>query len=203
MRRLNPRRCSATRRSSPTTAASNPGRDLMTGRAAVDQKLEHISDRLRQTYGDLGSQAADQLAVWLSGSIPFSHPEVIASLLADDSLGLLFDSFWRLLPFGTGGRRGPVGYGPNRINPSVVAMTVQGHCEYLKRLGGRPSVVVANDVRVFQDISGVYRSLGATHPLMGTSSPSLARLACEIYAGNGVAAYSPAVTTDNAVMTTP
>jgi phosphoglucomutase/phosphomannomutase len=166
--------------------------------------LDRISDKLRSQYGRLGDEAAGHLAVWLSGTLPFTHPETIAALLRDDLAGLLFDSFWRLLPFGTGGRRGPVGYGPNRINPTVVAMTVQGHCDYLKSLGRPdPAVVVANDVRTFQDIAGNYRALGAGHPLLGTSSRSLARLAAEIYAGNGIRTYYPDVASDTAVMTTP
>ena len=45
---------------------------------------------------------------------------------------LVFDAFRQVLPFGTGGRRGPMGYGPNRMNPATVAMTVQGHCNYLR-----------------------------------------------------------------------
>jgi phosphoglucomutase len=169
-------------------------------------RLDKVSDLLKAKYGDLGAQAADQLALWLSGSIPLSNPDVIAALLRDDGVPLLFDSFWRLVPFGTGGRRGPVGYGPNRINPSVVAMTVQGHCDYLKQDGRTDlSVVVANDVRVFKDIGQTYRALGPSHPILGTSSRSLARMACEIYAGNGVRAYlqDASSTSDNAVMTTP
>ena len=44
----------------------------------------------------------------------------------------LLDRFYQILPFGTGGRRGPVGIGPNRMNPWTLGASVQGHCEYLK-----------------------------------------------------------------------
>lgn len=119
---------------------------------------------------------------------------------------MLFDAFWQALPFGTGGRRGRVGYGPNRLNPTTVAMTVQGHCDYLRvafpnQIG--LAVVVANDVRVFNDIAGAYHFLGKDHPLLGVSSRSLGRLACEIYAGNGVTAYFAEPGSDRAVLTTP
>src|SRR5206468_821232 len=65
------------------------------------------------------------------------------------------------------------------------------------------SVVVANDVRVFNDYAGTYRFLGRNHPLLGTSSRSLARLACEIYTGNGIVAYIAEPGADWAVLTTP
>ena len=42
-------------------------------------------------------------------------------------------SFYQVLPFGTGGRRGAVGIGPNRMNLWTLGASVQGHCEYLKR----------------------------------------------------------------------
>jgi len=167
--------------------------------------LNLLSDQLIKKYGQPGLRAADQISTWLSGKVPFSNPLTIAQLVRDGSVSLLFDSFWRLLPFGTGGRRGPVGYGPNRMNPTIVAMTVQGHCEYLKTTSSpeKLSVVVANDVRIFRDISNSYRMLPSGHPLIGTSSRSLAVLACEIYAGNGISAYLAEPGSPTAVMTTP
>ena len=118
-------------------------------------------------------------------------PEVLARHLEEQHVPLLFDAFWQVLPFGTGGRRGRVGYGSNRFNPTTVAMTVQGHGNYLSAAfpSRALSVIVANDVRVFNDFAGVYRFLGSDHPLLGTSSRSIAKLACEIYAGNGIVAY--------------
>src|SRR3954452_7482794 len=55
----------------------------------------------------------------------------------------LVDRFYQILPFGTGGRRGPVGVGPNRMNLWTLGASVQGHCEYLKqRFPGKEPVVV-------------------------------------------------------------
>ena len=136
----------------------------------------------------------------MSGEIPYASPEILDRHLEPTHLTLLFDAFRQVLPFGTGGRRGPVGYGPNRMNPSTVAMTAQGHSDYLKSHapGQALSVVVANDVRVFTDNGGVYGFLGPDHPLLGVSSRFLARLACEIYAANGIAAYLAAPEDDRA-----
>ena len=77
--------------------------------------------------------AAGRLRRWTSGEIPYAEPEVLHRHLEEAHLALVFDAFRQVLPFGTGGRRGPVGYGPNRMNPSTVAMTAQGHSNYLER----------------------------------------------------------------------
>jgi len=143
---------------------------------------------------------------WLSGEIPFGYPETLGQHLHEKHVPLLFDAFWQVLPFGTGGRRGRVGYGPNRLNHATVAMTVQGHCHHLRLVfpdRDDLAVVVANDVRLFRDIAGIYRFLGANHPMLGTSSRSLAKLACQIYAANGVIAYLEDPHSDVAVLTTP
>ena len=158
---------------------------------------------MEEKYPEDGPAAAASLRLWLSGRL-FLTPkerEQLAQHLDEEHLDLLFDAFWQVLPFGTGGRRGKVGYGPNRVNPTTVAMTVQGHCNYLRRKTGRDdglSVVVANDVRVFNDVGGTYSFLGDSHPLLGVSSRSLGKLACEVYAANGIKAYfaNPTVGSD-------
>ena len=169
-------------------------------------KHNEFYELLAEKYGDLGQGAAERLHQWLSGKLPYACPEIIEKHLQEQHLGLLFDAFWQVLPFGTGGRRGRVGYGPNRLNLTTVAMTVQGHCQYLRTAFPERkdlSVVVANDVREFNDIAGVYRFLGEEHPLLGVSSRSLGRLACEIYAGNGITAYFAEPDAAQAVLTTP
>jgi len=168
--------------------------------------FESIARELVARHGELGRVTAGHLRTWLSGSIAFAEPEWIARHLAPERLDLLLDAFWQVLPFGTGGRRGRVGYGPNRINPATIAMTVQGHCDYLHAAFGQRAelqVVVANDVRVFGDLSGAYRFLGDEHPLLRLSSRALAKLACEVYAGNGISALLPDPASDLAVLATP
>lgn len=168
--------------------------------------LTKICELLTEKYGDQGKAAGERLRQWLSGSIPYAYPDMIEKHLDEKYLALIFDAFWQVLPFGTGGRRGRVGYGPNRLNPTTIAMTVQGHSQYLRAAfpdRDDLSVVVANDVRQFNDIAGVYSFLGEGHPLIGVSSRSLAKLACEIYAGNGITAYYAEPGVDSAVLTTP
>lgn len=168
--------------------------------------VEKICALLVQRYADLGQRAAERLRQWLSGSIPYAYPEILEQHLDEQHLALLFDAFWQVLPFGTGGRRGKVGYGANRLNPTTVAMTVQGHCQYLQTAfpqHANLAVVVANDVRIFNDVASVYQFLGGAHPLLGVSSRSLGKLACEIYAGNGITTYFAEPWNDAAVLTTP
>lgn len=151
-----------------------------------------MCDLLTKKYGDLGDKAGRQLHDWLSGNFFNAHEEILKKHLDKEHVDLVFDAFWQVLPFGTGGRRGRVGYGPNRVNPTTVAMTVQGHCDYLNRHfegTDNPAVVVANDVRIFNDISGAYDFLGDDHPLLGVSSRSLGKLACQVYAANGFVVY--------------
>ena len=103
---------------------------------------------------------------------------------------LLLDNFYRVLPFGTGGRRGPVGIGPNRFNPWTLASSVQGHVAYLReRHSGAPlSVVIAYDVRVFQDLRGLYDP-DLPNPLLGMTSRDFARVAAGVYAAHGIAVH--------------
>lgn len=178
------------------------GKDNMSENSA----LKRIHQLLVEKYGELGRGAARRLDQWLSGDIPHACPEIIEKHLKEEHVDLLFDAFWQVLPFGTGGRRGRVGYGPNRLNPATIAMTVQGHCRYLRAAfpeRGDLAVVVANDVRIFNDIVGAYHFLGKDHPVLGLSARMLGKLACEIYAGNGITAFFADPEDSRAVMSTP
>jgi phosphoglucomutase/phosphomannomutase len=171
-----------------------------------DFKLDKICKLLEEKYHHIGQNAAERLRYWLSGEVPYANPEILRKHLEEEHIPLLFDAFWQVLPFGTGGRRGLVGYGANRINPATIAMTVQGHCDYLRAAFPKRkdiAVVIANDVRIFNDLAGTYRFLGEQHPLLGLSSRSLGRLACEIYAGNEITVYFSQPKSEDAVMSTP
>lgn len=87
----------------------------------------------------------DKVSVWLSGNYDQATKEAIASLQPDD----LADSFYRNLEFGTGGLRGIMGVGTNRMNKYTVGMATQGFANYLKKTyGSEPmSVVIGHDSR--------------------------------------------------------
>jgi phosphoglucomutase len=117
------------------------------------------------------------------------HPQ-LTWLIAQQRWSLLFDSFYRVLPFGTGGRRGPVGLGPNRFNTWTLASSVQGHVLYLRERYPHQdiAVVIAYDVRVFNDLRGLY-ARDLPNPLLGMTSRDFAQVAAGVYTANGVRVY--------------
>ena len=76
------------------------------------------------------------------------------------------DAFYRDLAFGTGGLRGTIGAGTNRMNIYVVAKATQGLVNYLLESCAAPSVVIGYDSRIKSDI--------------------FARVAASVFAANGL-----------------
>lgn len=58
------------------------------------------------------------------------------------------DRFYRELEFGTGGLRGVLGVGTNRMNIYTVGKATQGYSNYLKKITAKPSVAIAYDSRI-------------------------------------------------------
>lgn len=58
------------------------------------------------------------------------------------------DAFYRDLTFGTGGLRGVIGAGTNRMNVYTVAKASQGLADYLKKNFTHPSVSIGYDSRI-------------------------------------------------------
>lgn len=87
----------------------------------------------------------DKVSVWLSGNYDEATKNAINSLQPDE----LADSFYRNLEFGTGGLRGIMGVGTNRMNKYTVGMATQGFANYLKKTySNEPvSVVIGHDSR--------------------------------------------------------
>jgi phosphoglucomutase len=165
-----------------------------------------LSRRLAEIAGHpSGGAAAETLRSWLDGAQPFVNQAELARFAELAPAGLIVDSFRCDIPFGTGGRRGRVGIGPNRINTRTLALTVAGHCEFLRKTAESDDllVVVANDTRVFTDINQLHTFMGADWSLLGTSSRSLAQLACQLYAVYGVETCMTAPGDASAYMPTP
>ena len=70
----------------------------------------------------------------------------------DPDGGEVSDRFYRDLAFGTGGLRGVLGAGTNRMNIYTVRRATQGLCAWLKASGGTPSVAIAHDSRIKSDL---------------------------------------------------
>src|SRR4051812_3584009 len=81
---------------------------------------------------EIKDRALEYLRQWLTGPEFVPYRPQLEWLIEQKQWAGLVDRFYQILPFGTGGRRGPVGGGPNRMNPWTLRASVQGHCEYLK-----------------------------------------------------------------------
>ncbi len=144
-----------------------------------------VSDDKRQ-------RAAEAIERWLTDERFATYRPTIEGLVARGAWDLLLYNFMQTMTFGTGGRRGPVGVGPNAFNPWTLATSVQGHVAFMRERFGDDaslSVVVAFDVRVFRDLRGRYRDV--PNPLLGMRSADFARIAAEVYAANGVTVLMP------------
>jgi len=79
------------------------------------------------------------------------------------------DRFYRELEFGTGGLRGVIGAGTNRMNVYTVAKATQGYSAYVIDTFQKPTVAIAYDSRIKSDV--------------------FAKAAAEVFAGNGIMVF--------------
>ena len=79
------------------------------------------------------------------------------------------DRFFKELEFGTGGLRGVIGAGSNRVNIYTIGKATQGICDYLTANFKNPSVCIAYDSRIKSDL--------------------FAKRAAEVFSANGVRVY--------------
>lgn len=83
-----------------------------------------------------------RVQVWLNGNYDAETKATIAQLEKENP-DELADAFYRNLEFGTGGLRGVMGVGTNRMNKYTVGMATQGFANYLKKTYGDAPVKVA------------------------------------------------------------
>jgi len=85
---------------------------------------------------------------WLNGNLDEETKQQIRKLEKENP-NELADAFYRNLEFGTGGLRGVMGVGTNRMNKYTIGMATQGYANYLKQTypGGVVRVAIAHDSR--------------------------------------------------------
>ena len=106
---------------------------------------------------------------WLTGDFDQATKDEVRRLMAEDPVGLE-DAFYKNLEFGTGGLRGLMGVGTNRMNKYTVGMATQGLANYLKaKEDGALSVCVSFDSR--------------------NNSRAFARITAEVFAANGIKVF--------------
>ena len=96
-------------------------------------------------------------------------PDLTAELSALTEEKEIFERFYRDLEFGTGGLRGVIGAGTNRMNIYVIRRATQGLCNYLKSTDLPQSIAIGYDSRIKSDL--------------------FAREAARVIAANGLTAF--------------
>ena len=145
--------------------------------------------------------AIEHLSTWLCDPRFAAYRTAIVALVQRERFRSLLDGFYRTLPFGTGGRRGQVGLGPNRFNPWTLTTSISGHARWLRStLGSDPiSVVIGYDVRRFENLRGDLER-DVVSPVDGLSSRQFAEIAAEVYAAHDITVHLPP---SDALLSTP
>lgn len=127
------------------------------------------SENLKQ---HVSSAAFANISKWLSEPKYAEYVGEIEQLVAAENWKELEDSFFKVVEFGTAGRRGTTGVGSNRINKVTIGESTQALCLYAAEFDAdarSKGIVIACDTRL--------------------TSPELSRLAAEVCAANGFKTY--------------
>jgi phosphoglucomutase len=103
---------------------------------------------------DLDPSILKKVNTWLEGNYDADVKQEIQTLINNKAYTELTDSFYRDLEFGTGGLRGTMGPGSNRINKYTIGAATQGLANYLKKTypGQKIKVAIAHDSRNNADL---------------------------------------------------
>ena len=157
---------------------------------ALLTKAQNGFDSLKVSQKYVAS-ALKWIKIWLTDEAYNDYAAQIAHLIKTENWNVLLDSFYQVIPFGTGGRRGLVGVGPNRINTWTIQASAQGHSQYLVRQYGdearQRGMVLTFDVRKYTQ-DGIYDDT-LPNPVMNLDGLRLATAAAEVYAANGIKVY--------------
>ncbi len=117
----------------------------------------------------LTSDIQQRINSWLTPHYDADTHAEIRRLQAENQEDFLSDAFYRSLEFGTGGLRGLMGPGSNRMNRYTLGMATQGLCNYLNQQfpGQEIKVAVAHDSRnnsrlFAETVSGIFSANGIT-----------------------------------------
>ena len=119
----------------------------------------------------LSPDVQQRINTWLSPAYDANTQAEIKQLVDSQQDDALNDAFYRSLEFGTGGLRGVMGAGSNRMNRYTLGMATQGLCNYLKQSfpGQEIKAAIAHDSR--------------------NNSRLFAETVANIFSANGITAY--------------
>ncbi|TXH01314.1 MAG: phospho-sugar mutase [Candidatus Moraniibacteriota bacterium] len=154
----------------------------------IKAKEGFVAIKVGDSYKDA---AIANLEKWLSNPEFEHYQPQIEHMIQSNYWDYLLDCFYQVIPFGTGGRRGEVGIGPNRINPWTIQASAQGHSQYLIKQYGddakKRGIVLAYDVRQF--FSNKYFNDNLENPVRNLNCKDLALAAASVYTANGIKVF--------------
>lgn len=105
---------------------------------------------------ELEKSVADKVNIWLNGNYDEGSKAEIQKLVDEKAYTDLTDAFYKDLEFGTGGLRGIMGAGSNRVNKYTIGAATQGLANYLinKYPNQKIKVAIAHDSRNNSDVLG-------------------------------------------------
>jgi len=105
---------------------------------------------MNKEFADLLEVSKKKANKWLDSDIDSKSKNEIIQLLHKKNQKLLLECFYKNLEFGTGGMRGIIGIGSNRVNKYTIGFTTQGLSNYLNKVfQSNISVAIAYDSRKF------------------------------------------------------
>lgn len=119
----------------------------------------------------LDPQIKEKIDQWLNGNYDEGTKTAIRQKLDNEEYQELTDAFYKDLEFGTGGLRGIMGVGSNRVNKYTFGMATQGFSNFLKQNypDEQIKIVIAHDCR--------------------NNSEELAQVVADVFSANGIYVY--------------
>lgn len=118
------------------------------------------------------AQVTDKAKTWLEGNYDAETKKEVQNMLDNEDKSKLIDAFYKDLEFGTGGLRGIMGAGSNRINIYTVGAATQGLSNYL--------------LKEFSDLDEIRVVIG--HDCRNNSR-KFAEISADIFSANGIKVY--------------
>lgn len=119
----------------------------------------------------LDSEILKKVNSWINGTYDHATKRQLQEMLDKKAYGDLTDAFYKDLEFGTGGIRGIMGPGTNRVNKYTIGMATQGLANYLNNTypNEKISIAIAHDSR--------------------NNSDELANITADVFSANGIYVY--------------
>lgn len=121
---------------------------------------------------NLSPSAQENINKWLTEPKYADFKSELEKMIANENWQQLEDSFFKVIEFGTGGRRGKTGIGSNRINKVTIGESAQALCQYALSFdsdAAKKGIVIAYDTRL--------------------TSKELSRFTAQVIAANGFKTY--------------